>query len=310
MPGTDKPTLIEPKRLFLRNIVRKVFLEDWLLKLLALAITLGLWLGVTGLATKSTKRLTVQLVTNVANNAKVTNNPDSEIDIVVSGDDRKLKSMSGKDLVASLDISDVQPGDRIILLSPNNVSVTDLPEGIKLEDIPTRRIAVRIETVDEIDLPVVADLEGEPANGFEVYGESVVTPQRIRIRGPVGGLKTLSSLRTDPISLSGRRTDFTERQVRVRLPVDMIVSDTVVDVAVRIGENRIKRTFSVPLAVGAGKKAAVELFGPKSALDRIRPDILKVEMIKTDLGQETPQLTLPPELQNIVDVRKIKVPLQ
>jgi hypothetical protein len=34
------------------RLLRKVFLEDWGLKLLALAITIALWLGVTGSAAK------------------------------------------------------------------------------------------------------------------------------------------------------------------------------------------------------------------------------------------------------------------
>ncbi len=298
----------EPRqRRFIKNILRKIFLDDWLLKLLALAITLGLWLGVTGLTTRSTKRLTVQLVTNVANNVKITNTPDAEIDIVVSGDERKIKQMSGANLVASLDLSDVPPGDRIVSLSPENVYVSGLPEGIKLDEVPTRRIAVRIELVEEVDLTVVADLQGKPAAGFEVYGESVITPQRIRVRGPVSSLRSIESLTTDPIVLDGRKADFTERQVRVKFPADVMASDTVVSVSVRIGEDRVEKTLTVPVAGAAGKKAVLTLYGPKSVLDTIRPETIKVEMLKTDGGQDIPHAALPADLQETVEVKRIKL---
>ena len=35
--------------LWAKHVIKKLFLEDWALKLIALTITLGLWFGVTGL---------------------------------------------------------------------------------------------------------------------------------------------------------------------------------------------------------------------------------------------------------------------
>ena len=40
------------------------------MKLIALVITLGLWLGVTGLSTPTTKRFTVPLIPSISNNAR------------------------------------------------------------------------------------------------------------------------------------------------------------------------------------------------------------------------------------------------
>lgn len=306
LSGSEKLEGSDTTQRFLRNIVRKIFLEDWLLKLIALAITIGLWLGVTGLTTNSTKRLTVQLVPNIANNVKVTNNLIPEVDIVVSGDERKLKSMSGTNLVASVDLADVQPGERVISLTPENVSVPDLPQGIKLDEVQPRRIAVKLELVEEVELPVVANIEGSPAPGFEIYGQSIVSPPKVRVRGPVSVLRNMQSASTEPISVEGRKADFTDRQVRIVISAEnTTVSDTVVDVTVRIGELRIERIITLSIA-GSAKRAAVTLYGPRSALESIRPDALKVEMVKTDSGQETPQLTLPAELEDSVEVRKIK----
>ena len=54
---TEQFTEKDQRQLFLRRLFRRVFLEDWLLKLIALAITLALWLGVTGLRAPTTVRL-------------------------------------------------------------------------------------------------------------------------------------------------------------------------------------------------------------------------------------------------------------
>jgi hypothetical protein len=305
--GSEKLEGSDTTQRYLRNIVRKIFLEDWLLKLIALAITIGLWLGVTGLTTNSTKRLTVKLVPNVANNVKVTNNLIAEVDIVVSGDERKLKNLSGSVLDASLDLTEVPLGERVVSLSPQNVAIPGLDPGIKLDEVQPRRIAVTLEQVEEIELPITPNIEGTAAPGFEVYGVPTFTPSRVRVRGTVSVLRMLQSASTEPISIEGRRSDLFARQVRVTATNEnAIVLDPVVDVIVKIGEIRIEKTMTIPVMGNLGKKAVVTLYGPKTVLESIRPDALKVEMVKTDSGQETPQLNLPAELQNSVEVRKIK----
>ncbi len=295
-------------RPFVKNVFRRVFLDDWLLKLVALAITIGLWLGVTGLTTNSTKRLTVPLVPNSASNVKITNTLIPEVDIVVSGDERELRPLTSNKLTAYVELSDVPPGDRVISLTPENVYVPDLPLGIKLDEVQPRRIAVRLESVDEIELPVVADLQGKPSNGFEVYGEALVSPPRVRVRGPVSELRKLKNASTDPVVLDGQHSDFVQRQVRIRIAAEnTTVSDTVVDVSVKIGEARVEKTILVPVGGPSGKKAAVTLYGPKSVLDALKPENLRVELIRTDSGQETPQLNLPPETPDTVLVRRTRL---
>jgi len=297
----------EPRRLFFKHILRKVFLEDWALKLVALVITLGLWFGVTGLSTPATKRLTVQLAPNVANNIEITNNAITEVEIVVSGDERKLKPLTSTGLVAALDLTAVQPGDRVVSLTPENVSV-DLPIGIKLDEVQPSRIAVRLESVEELELPVKADIDGKPGDGFEIYSE-VVLPQKVRVRGPSSFMKTLDFVLTDKISVAGKTEDLNAKQVPLGVSnPKATVFNTVVDVVVKIGEKRSEQTFAVPLAgIHAGKRAIVTVFGPRSQLLKLRPADIKVEMTHTDTGEDLPQVTLPAEYQEAFEIKKVKV---
>lgn len=307
MPSAhDKTRDQGSKKLFFRQILRKLFLEDWALKLVALIITLGLWFGVTGLSTPATKRFTVQLAPNVANNIEVTNNAITEVEIVVSGDERKLKTLTGNNLVAALDLTSTQPGDRVISLTPENVSV-DLPLGVKLDEIQPSRIAVRLEAVQELELPVKADIEGKPADGFEIYGETVL-PQRVKVRGPASFMKTLDFVLTDKISVDGRTEDFTAKQVPLGVSnPKSTVFNTVVDVAFRIGEKRVLQTYNVTLTgAGQAKRYAVTLFAAKSMLPKIRSTDLKIEIVKNADGEDVPQAILPPEFANLVEIRSVK----
>jgi len=304
--GYEKTRDQGTRKLLLRQIVRKIFLEDWALKLVALVITLGLWFGVTGLSTPSTKRFTVQLTPNVANNIEITNNAISEVEIVVSGDERKLKTLTGTGLVAALDLTSTQPGDRVISLTPENVSV-DLPLGVKLDEIQPSRIAVRLEAVQELELPVKADIEGKPADGFEVYGETVL-PQRVKVRGPASFMKTLDFVLTDKISIEGRTEDFTAKQVPLGVSnPKATVFNTVVDVALRIGEKRSVQTYNVTqTTAGQAKRYIVALFAARSVLPKIRAADIKVEIVKNADGDDIPQVVLPPEFASLVEIRSVK----
>ncbi|MBC7900110.1 MAG: hypothetical protein H7070_08660 [Saprospiraceae bacterium] len=308
MPGESETIRDkQPIGLFLKHILRKVFLEDWLMKLVALAITFALWLGVTGLSTPTTTRMSgVPLTLRFSSNTEVTNSPVQEVDIVISGDRRKVAQINKNDLIVSLDLTDVATGDRVIQLTPENVAVA-LPTGVKLEEIQPNKIAVRLEAVDEKDVAVKAETEGELPDGFELYGQTVL-PQKVRVRGPASFIRSLNTVPTEKISLTDHDTDFTVKQIPISVsnPKTTLL-ETVVDVSFRIGEKRIERIFLVPVKDQPGKKAAVVLFGPKSLFDGVKAEDIQIEMIKNDAGTETPRVVLPARLQNKVEIRQPKI---
>ena len=296
--------------LWFKHILGKIFLEDWLMKLVALVITFALWVGVTGLSKPTQQRMSgIPLTLRFSNNTEVTNSPIQEVDIVISGDKRKIDQINKNDLIISLDLTDVQPGDRVIQLTPENVSIS-LPTGIKLDEIQPRRIAVKLEPVEEKEVAVNAVTDGEVPDGLEIYSETI-TPQKIRVRGPASYIKSLTSVTTDKIDLTNKGADFTAKQVSVNVSnPKATLLDTAVDVAFRIGEKRIEKTFLAqvkdPLKAETRKKAVVILFGAKSLLNNVRPDDLRVE-IGYDPDILTPRLILPAALEGKVEIRKVKV---
>ncbi|HEX2639991.1 MAG TPA: CdaR family protein [Pyrinomonadaceae bacterium] len=285
-------------------MLRKIFLEDWGLKLIALVVTLALWLGVTGLSTPTTKRFTVPLSYSISNDIEITNTPIQEVDIVITGDKRKIDQINRSELSALIDISELPPGDKVLQLTPENVRVT-LPQGVKLDEVQPSRIAVRLETVEEKDIEVRPQLAGQPATGYEVYDTSV-TPARVRVRGPASYVKTLDFVPTGEIDVNGASQDLVAKQVPVSVPNPRAaVFSTVVDVNVRIGELRVRRLFNI--TTPAGKHVSAVLFGPKSMLADLQPDQIKVELLKNETGSETPSLTLPGDLQQNVRIESVKL---
>ncbi|MEQ1921748.1 MAG: CdaR family protein [Pyrinomonadaceae bacterium] len=293
-------------KLFAKHLVRKVFLEDWGLKLTALVVTLALWLGVTGLSTPTTKRLTVPLNLNISSNAQVMNVPQQEVDIEISGDKRKIEQINRSELIASLDLTDLTPGERVVSLTPDNVYVA-LPQGIKLVEVAPSRIAVNLEAVEEKEIEVKTETTGQPTAGFEVYSTAVLPP-KIRVRGPASIVRILEYVQTDRIDLAGKKDDFTAKQIPVTAPnPKAAVLNTFVDVVFRIGEKRIERSFTIPIAGEPGKTVTFTLFAPKTLLQKLQNADIRVEMTLNDRGELAPQVTLPVELQDVAEIRKLSV---
>ena len=296
----------KPKKLFAKHIVRKIFLGDWAMKLTALVITFGLWFGVTGLSTPTTKRFTVPLIPSTSNNAGITNALIQDVDIVISGDKRKIDQINRNELTAMLDLTDVPPGDRVVSLTPDNVFVP-LPQGIKLVEIAPTRIAVNLEAFEEKEIEVKTVTTGVPAAGFEIYSTSAM-PAKIKVRGPASIVKILDYVQTDAIDITGRKAAFTANQIAVTSPnPKAAVLNTVVDVAFSIGEKRIERAFTMPVSGLPGKAASFTVYGPKTLLQKVKPEDLKVEMILNIDGEEAPRVTLPPALQDLAEVKNLKL---
>ncbi|MGD9629555.1 MAG: YbbR-like domain-containing protein [Pyrinomonadaceae bacterium] len=285
------------------QILRKIFLEDWLTKLVALAITVALWIGVTGLSTPTTRRMAeIPLTLSYSNKAEITNSPIQTVTIVISGDKRRVNQITESGLVVSLDLSDMPPGDRVIELSPENVSI-DLPLGVKLQEIQPNRIAVRLEAVEEKEVPVRVETQGELADGYEFYTNPISVPQRVRVRGPASYIRSLTAVDTEKIDIADKRADFTARQT----PIDLAnpkatVLEAVVDVTFRIGEKRVEKAFSIPAETG-GRRVQLLLYGPVSLFEGVKPADIRV----TFDALQKPVVSLPPSLDGLVEVRKVRV---
>ncbi len=304
MPSADKNDTVRVNASLLTQILRKIFLEDWLTKLLALAITIALWIGVTGLSEVGSDRYKVPLVLRLADNAEATNQPIDQVEIRISGDKRRLEQIRESDLRVFVDLTSVPVGNQTLSLAPDTVSVPDLPNGIRLEDIYPKKIVVRLEAIEEKEVSVRVETQGNVPPGMELYSESVV-PSKIRVRGPASYLRTLTSISTDKVDLADRSADFTARQVRIA-PLsneNATPLDSFVDVSFRIGETRVERSFIIPVT-DSKRRAQITLYGGRSLFDGITAKDFSATLPD---GSEEPAVELPRKLDGQVEVRKVRL---
>lgn len=287
-----------------QKMLRRIFVEDWSLKLLSLAIAIVLWLLVTGQNQPVTAHVNVQLNFIRPQSLEISNDPPRTVDVTLTGSRNKLDDLTSFDLVATVDISDQRAGERVLRLA-DKATIT-LPQGIKVDGFQPSAIPIRLEEIVDRQVPVEPRLEGKPDDGFEVYS---VYPNKgtVSVRGPASRVNGLQKISTESIWLQGHKANFTAQNVALDVPdpkVDLL--EPMVNVAVEIGERRVEKTFAgVEVITSDGGKVqpattSVTLLGEASFLETI-----KSEQFRVILDGEKPQLELPKMLQGRVTLKSV-----
>jgi YbbR domain-containing protein len=296
-----------------RGWLREIFVEDLSLKLLALAITLGLWYGVTGQRTPTTKRLSgVHLSFQQPKDMEISYDATTQVDVTLTGAKREIDRLNARDLVATVDLTGYKTGARSVKLTSNTVKI-NLPEGVRVDDIDPNTVPLRLEPRIEREIEVEAKLEGKLPEGYELRRVST-SPSKIRVRGPASHVNALQKALTEPITLDGHKESFTEQQVAVEILDQRVdVMDTLVNVYLEIGEQRIEKSFAgVSVRDSSGvpvrsNGANVTLYGDRSLIEGLHAKDLHLQLETTPDGASAPRLVLPPGMDGRVELRSTKL---
>jgi hypothetical protein len=292
-----------------RGLLTRIFLDDWLIKLFAVIITLSLWFGVTGLRAPITTRLSgVDLKPRVSSNLEITNSPVTEVDLIITGDKRKIDQINPENLIISLDLTDVSAGDQSIQLTPENINI-ELPPGVKIEDIQPSKIAIKLEPVIEREVPVIVETEGNLPEGYEFSAPPTVIPAKVSVRGPASFVNSLTSVSTERIDLTNRYGNFIASQVPLNVVNSKVTQLTaVVDVSFNIKETSLERTYLVAFKTDEGeKKVKLVLYGERSLFNGIEPENFKIETVTDESGNKSLKAILPEKLQDKVEIRVLEM---
>ena len=310
MPFQDEDEIISPEPRpashRVQKLLRRIFVEDWNLKLLSLAIAIVLWMLVTGQNQPVTAHVNVQLNFIRPQALEISNDPPRTVDVTLTGSRNKLDDLTSLDLVATVDLSAQGAGERVLRLA-DKAQIT-LPQGIKVDGYQPSAIPIRLEEIVDRQVQVEPKLEGRADDGFEVYS---VYPNKgsVAVRGPASRVAALQKIATESIWLAGRKASFTAENVALDVAdpkVDLL--EPMVNVAVEIGERRIEKTFSgVPVATADGGKVqpattSVTLLGVASYLEALKPEEMKLVLHGENLE---PRLELPDVLKGKVILKSV-----
>jgi YbbR domain-containing protein len=211
--------------------IRRIFFENWPIKLVSLALAVTLWIYVTSKG-KTEMSLTVPLeLRNVPQGMAVVGDVPGTIEVRLQGQERALRDIAAdKKVVGTLDLSRGKEGENSIHLSPDDISK---PSDVLVTHLSPFEITVTLDHLVRKSFRLKPVLVGRPASGLRV-GTVTVVPPRITLEGPESVIGDIIVLQTMPIDVSGvkdsakiePRIDFQGKPVTV-LEQDISVTITV-----------------------------------------------------------------------------------
>jgi len=171
------------------------------LKTLSIGIALLLWLFVSGDETVE-RGLRVPLeFQQFPAGVEMMGEAPSLIDVRVRGGSSTLSRLGAGDIVAQLDLKAARVGRRLYQITPEQVRV---PFGVQVVQVTPPTIVLAFEISATKQVPVVPELDGEPAAGF-VIGTTQVDPPTVEVVGPESAIARVVQATTEPVPVGGAR---------------------------------------------------------------------------------------------------------
>lgn len=211
---------------------RRIFLENWPIKLASLMLAVTLWFYVTSRG-KTEMSLTVPLeLRNIPQNMAVVGDVPGSIEVRLQGQERALRDIaSGKKVVGTIDLGRGKAGENLIRLSPDDIRK---PSGVLVTRLVPFEITVKLDRLIRKTLRLRPVFTGRPAPGHRV-ADIVVSPLRVTLEGPAQTITQFTALQTMPIDLSGMR-DRTTVEPRIDFrgqPVKVLEQDIGITITIR-----------------------------------------------------------------------------
>jgi YbbR domain-containing protein len=215
--------------------LKRVFLDNFVLKLVSLLLAIGLWLAVAGAPPAGIEMRVPIEFRNLPENLEIDSASFTEAQVRLRGPERVLHSMTPADVRAEVDLSNVQPGERTFDLTARQVHV---PYDVEVEQIIPGQFHLTFDIRDTRTVEVHPRVTGSFANGLRV-AEVTADPATVTVTGPRRRVQALEAATTDPVDASGTMTrgSFTT-QVYVPDPLVQVVHPSPILVTVIMGKER------------------------------------------------------------------------
>jgi len=207
-------------------------MNTWGLRLLAVALAITAWF-VFSIETREQLSDKVIEVTIRYDNfpGLIVVERQESVRVGVRGTVSKMRTLNPFSVDVSVELSNPDKGVFEVPLTPDNVF---LPEDLEVVSIEPNIIQVKLDREATDLLPVLARLEGEPAAGAKVQYAEVI-PSNVLVRGPEDIVRSIGTLSTTPVNLTGHALDFQEQAaVLPPDPLITVVQPAVVNVRVRM----------------------------------------------------------------------------
>jgi YbbR domain-containing protein len=176
------------------------------LKAVSIALAALIWLIVAGeQIVERALRIPLEF-TNVPSQLEIVGEPPNVVDVRIRGQSGTLSRIGAGELVAVLDLQTARSGQRVFHLSAADVRS---PFGVDVVQIAPSNFSMTFERSASKRVPVLPEVEGEPAPGFEI-GTVTSEPPLVEVEGPSSAVKAMTAVVTEPLSAAGASSPINE----------------------------------------------------------------------------------------------------
>lgn len=217
------------------GVLKRIFVQNFGLKLISLALAIGLWL-VVARSPVAEVEIKVPIELHNISDLEVDSPSFTEALVRVRGPERVIHRLRPGDVRVEVDLSPVGPGTRTFDLTQRNVR---LPRDLEVVQVVPGQFQLSFDRRVTRTVDIHARVTGDPGPGVRVK-EVISDPATILITGPRRRVEALEGATTDPVDINGamERVTFTT-QAYAPDPLIQVVHPTPIRVTVimeRLGD--------------------------------------------------------------------------
>jgi YbbR domain-containing protein len=184
----------------------RLLLGQWELKVLSLAIAVGLWFFVaTAQRTEIALAVPVEYV-GVEGPLTLEGVHRDTVDVQVQATRWAAARVSPATVRVWVDLTGLREGDNRVRLLPEAIQV---PPGVRVTRVAPAWLTVHLARAATRTVPVLPQVHGTPARGHALR-RVTVDPPVVEIRGPRSTIEARTGVETLPVDVSGRREAVTQ----------------------------------------------------------------------------------------------------
>jgi YbbR domain-containing protein len=183
----------------MRDFLHRHVLHNLGLKLISLALAVGLWLAV---ARDPVAEVAVDVPIefhNIPQNLEISSENIPRAQIRLRGPERVVHRLQAADVYAEVELSGVRPGERTFDLTAQQIHQ---PSELEVVQVVPNQLHLDFDARLVRQVPVQPRIVGTFVSGY-VIERVVVDPPSITISGPKKHVEAVESAITDPVDVSG-----------------------------------------------------------------------------------------------------------
>ncbi len=213
----------------MKEFFRRHVFHNLGIKMLSLALSVGLWLAVTR---DPVAEVAVEVpieFRNIPENLEIDTESVPKAEIRVRGPQRIIRRLQPADIYAEIELSGMKPGERTFDLTAQEIHQ---PRELEIVQVIPNQFHLTFDTRLTRQVPVHPRAFGNFAAGYQI-GSIEAQPATITISGPRNRVEAVDAATTDPVDASGTldRATFV-RHAYVSDPLVQVVNPVPVRVTV------------------------------------------------------------------------------